>query len=74
MPPQRHRLIEAARLAASFVVSLNASATYLAVSRAGVIGAAPLQFSPTALSFVAAAFIVVGLVVSEFRHRVGAEH
>jgi predicted MFS family arabinose efflux permease len=70
--PQQHRLIETAPSAASFVVSLNASGTYLAVSLAGVVGAATLEFSPTALPFVAAAFIVVGLVLSEFAHRIGA--
>ncbi|TDD33531.1 MFS transporter [Saccharopolyspora elongata] len=70
--PQQHRLIAAAPAAASFVISLNASGGYLAASLAGVIGAAALPFSPAALPWVAAVFVVAGLAMSEYANAVGA--
>ncbi|MER6993422.1 MFS transporter [Saccharopolyspora hirsuta] len=70
--PQQHRLIEAAPSATSLVISLNASGGYLGSSLAGVIGAAALEVSPTALPLVAAVFIVIGLAASELAQRIGA--
>ncbi|MER5394430.1 MFS transporter [Saccharopolyspora sp. NPDC002686] len=70
--PQQHRLIEAAPAATSFVISLNASSTYLAVSLSGALGAAVLELSPTSLPFAAAVFIALGLAASELAQQIGA--
>ncbi|MEU5850598.1 MFS transporter [Saccharopolyspora shandongensis] len=70
--PQQHRLIAAAPASTPFVISLNASGGYLGTSLAGVIGAAALPLSPAALPWVAAAFVVAGLAMSEYANRIGA--
>ncbi|WP_115945058.1 MFS transporter [Amycolatopsis thermalba] len=65
MVPQQHQLIAAAPATPSLVVSLNASAIYLAVSLAGVLGAAALQLVPGPfLPWLAALFLLVGLAAA----------
>ncbi|MDQ0377858.1 MFS transporter [Amycolatopsis thermophila] len=65
MVPQQHQLIEAAPATPALVVSLNASAIYLAVSVAGVLGAGALRFAPGArLAWVAAVFLLLGLAAT----------
>lgn len=61
MVPQQHRLIAAAPATPSLAVSLNASAAYLAVSRAGALGAAALRVVPGAYPpWLAALFLLAG--------------
>ncbi|MEV5755099.1 MFS transporter [Actinoallomurus sp. NPDC052308] len=70
MVPQQHQLIAVAPSAAALVVSLNASAIYLAVSLAGAIGGLWLRFADAAsVAWLAAAFVAAGLAVSELAHR-----
>ncbi|GHE99127.1 MFS transporter [Amycolatopsis deserti] len=65
MVPQQHQLIAAAPATPSLVVSLNASAIYLAVSLAGVLGAAALELVPGPfLPWLAAVFLLVGLAAA----------
>jgi DHA1 family inner membrane transport protein len=68
--PQQHRLITLRPSSPALVVALNASALYLGVSLSGLVGAGALQVTNvTALPWVAAAFVAVGLLVSEVLHR-----
>ncbi|MEU0462829.1 MFS transporter [Amycolatopsis sp. NPDC006131] len=65
MVPQQHQLIAAAPTTPSLVVSLNASAIYLAVSLAGVLGAAALEVVRGAfLPWLAAFFLLAGLAAA----------
>ncbi|NIH85999.1 MFS transporter [Amycolatopsis granulosa] len=65
MVPQQHQLIAAAPATPSLVVSLNASAVYLAVSLAGVLGAGALELVRAAfLPWFAAVFLLAGLAAA----------
>ncbi|NIH83000.1 MFS transporter [Amycolatopsis viridis] len=65
MVPQQHQLIAAAPATPSLVVSLNASAVYLAVSLAGVLGAGVLELVRAAfLPWFAAVFLLAGLAAA----------
>ncbi|MBD2900103.1 Purine efflux pump PbuE [Actinomadura sp. RB99] len=73
MVPMQHRLIAVAPDASALLVSLNASAVYLAVSIAGGAGALWLRAADaTSLAWVAAAVTVAGLAASEAAHRLTA--
>ncbi len=69
--PQQHQLIAMRPRDAAVVVSLNASATYLAVSLAGLVGAGALQVLASQwLAWVAGVFVLIGLCCAELAHRI----
>lgn len=64
--PQQHRLITIAGTAAPLAVALNAAAIYIGVALSGITGAIGIAtIGAHRLGFIAAAFVVLGLVAAE---------
>ena len=70
LAPQQHRLVSVMPKAASIVLGLNTSATYVGVASAGVIGAASLAFiGAHNIGWISLVLYVGALVAAEATHR-----
>jgi predicted MFS family arabinose efflux permease len=72
---QQHRLVSVMPGAASIVLGLNTSATYIGVASAGVIGAASLDLvGAHNIGWISFALYIGALIAAEVAHRAIANH